>query len=230
MKKKLSYPIVLFIIFAIIWIWMAISPSYRFDWFLENLLVIPFVIFMVWSYEKFRFSNISYTCMFFFMVLHVIGAHYTYSEVPFGYWISGLFGATRNHFDRIVHLSYGLLFAYPVREIFLRIASTKGAWGYYLPVELTLAMSCIYELIEWGAASIVNPEAGMSFLGTQGDEWDAQKDMALAGLGSVIAMTVTALINSMYKKDFFKEIVDSFKVKRKTPLGEREIKRMKKRK
>jgi putative membrane protein len=223
---KLKYPVVLFWLFACIWAVLAVNPSYRFDWMLENLLVLPFVIFIVWSYKKFRFSNISYTCIFLFMILHTFGSHYTYSQVPFGYWLQELFNSTRNQYDRLVHFGFGLLLAYPVREIFLRIAATHGVWGYYLPIELTFAMSAIYEIIEWAVAVIVNPNAGNSFLGTQGDIWDAQKDMAMAGAGTLASMGITMLINSKIKNNFRHDIIKSLKVKRKMPLGEKAIKRM----
>jgi putative membrane protein len=165
-------------------------------------------------------SNLSYTLIFIFMVLHTIGSKYTYAEVPFGFFLQELFGFTRNHYDRIVHFSFGFLFAYPVREIFLRVASTKGVWGYYFPFELTAAFSALYELMEWVTAVVVSPEAGDAFLGSQGDIWDAQKDMALATGGAVLAMIVTAYYNWRYNIRFGKELAQSVTVKDSAPLGE----------
>ena len=120
-----------------------------------------------------------------------MGAHYTYSLVPYDAWVEALTGRTlssltgweRNHFDRLVHFSYGLLLAYPAREVFLRVADVRGFWGYYLPLDVVMATSMLYELIEWGAASVFGGDLGVAYLGTQGDPWDAQKDMALATAG-----------------------------------------------
>jgi putative membrane protein len=219
-NKHKYYPVFLLVTYAFIWILLAINPSYRHDWLLENILVLIFVPVLIWTYRKFRLSNISYTLIFLFMVLHSFGAHYTYAEVPLGFWLQSAFGLSRNHFDRIVHFSFGLLLAYPVREVFLRIASTKGVWGYWLPVELTLAFSAIFEVFEWLVVVSVNPEAGAAYLGTQGDEFDAIKDMALAGFGAFIAMMITLLVNWHYDKHFTKEMEKSLEIKANEPLGE----------
>ncbi len=103
------------------------------------------------------------------MSLHAVGGHYTYAEVPFGYWLKDAFHLGRNHFDRIVHFSFGLLMAYPIREVFLRVASSRGFWAYYLPLDVTLAFSAVYEIIEMIVAKIATPGAGDAYLGTQGD-------------------------------------------------------------
>ena len=137
-----------------------------------------------------------------------------------------LMGWDRNQYDRIVHLAYGLLLAYPIRELFLRVAQVKGFWGYFLPVVLTMAASMFYELVEWGAAEIFGSELGLAFVGAQGDVWDAQKDMWLATLGALIAMIVTATINVRLQKDFAREWSESLRVKQNMPLGEDEIVRL----
>jgi putative membrane protein len=161
------------------------------------------------------------------MILHVIGSHYTYAEVPFGYTLQEWFNSSRNMYDRLVHFSFGLLLAYPIRELFLRVAKVKGFWGYYLPLDVTLAFSATYELIEWGTAAIVDPSAGLAFLGSQGDIWDAQKDMLMAGIGAIIAMLVTAAINWVYNPKFKKDMIQSFSIKKRdTPLGEIKLKQM----
>ena len=161
------------------------------------------------------------------MILHVIGSHYTYAEVPFGYVLQQWFNASRNMYDRVVHFSFGLLLAYPVREVFIRLTKTKGAWGFYLPIELTFALSAIYEVIEWLTALNVNPSAGLAFLGAQGDIWDAQKDMLLAGIGATITMLIVFVVNSYYNKKFWKELRDSLKIPKKDhELGEVELEKM----
>ncbi len=125
------------------------------------------------------------------MSLHAIGAHYTYAEVPLGFWIQDLWNLDRNHFDRIAHFAFGLLLVYPVREIYLRRIQVRGFWAYYLPVSGILSMSGLFELLEMLIVLIVDPELGAAYLGMQGDQWDAQKDMAVALFGGILTMAVT---------------------------------------
>jgi putative membrane protein len=168
-------------------------------------------------------------------MLHELGAHYTYAEVPYDAWFEKLtgrglndwFGFHRNHFDRLVHFSYGLLFAYPMREIFVRIANARGFWGYFLPLEMVMSTSMLYELIEWGAASTVGKDLGQAYLGTQGDEWDSQKDMLLATMGAVVALVVAASIHRAYNRDFQREWAESLSVSKKEPLGEQALAKLK---
>jgi putative membrane protein len=194
----------------------AIEPWHPDDFVLEHLLTVAFVVFLCWNHRRFRLSNLSYTAIFLFLCLHVVGAHYTYSEVPYDAWfrhvggwfgihdasLRSLLGFERNHYDRLVHFAFGLLMAYPVREVFVRIVHVRGFWGYYLPLDVMMSFSLLYELVEWGVAVVVGGDVGQSYLGTQGDEWDAQKDMALASLGGLIAMSATALFNWHYRGDF----------------------------
>jgi putative membrane protein len=126
--------------FVAVWTWAAIKPAFREDWLLENYLVFLFFPLLLLVGRYFELSNISYTLIALFGTLHVIGSHYTYSLVPFGYTLQHWFGAERNMYDRLVHLSFGLLLAYPVREAFVRIAKVRGLWGYYLPLDVTLAL------------------------------------------------------------------------------------------
>ncbi|EHK66095.1 DUF2238 domain-containing protein [Achromobacter arsenitoxydans] len=206
-------------VFAVIWIALAINPHDRADWALENALVLAFGGALFFTRRWFVFSRVSYTLIFLYLCLHAIGAHYTYSLVPYDDWwraltgrsLNSLLGWERNNFDRVVHFSYGLLLAYPIREIFLRVAEVRGFWAYFLPMDVTLSTSALYELMEWGAAEFFGGELGAAYLGTQGDIWDAQKDMALAGLGAVIAMAVTALVNRKARRDLARDWADSLK-------------------
>lgn len=216
------------VFFLVIWGALAISPNDRADWALENLLVVIFGIALFATYKRLTFSRVSYTLIFVFLCLHSVGAHYTYAEVPYDAWaraltgrsLNEMFGWTRNNFDRFVHFSYGLLLAYPIREIFLRVANVRGFWGYFLPLDLTASTSMVFELMEWAVVVLVATDLGKAYLGTQGDEWDAHKDMALASLGAMIAMGITAAINARQQRDFAQEWVDSLRVKHKRPLGE----------
>ncbi len=228
------YPLVLLAVLLVFAGALAVSPHDRSDWLLENALTLLGLGTLIATHRALPLSRISYTLIFLFLCLHSIGAHYTYSKVPYDAWFESLLGRSlssltgwqRNHFDRLVHLLYGLLLAYPVREVFLRVAAVRGFWGYYLPLDVTMATSMLYELIEWGAAEVLGGELGTAYLGTQGDVWDAQKDMALAMLGGVTAMLVTGLINWRYQRDFALDWAESLRVKRALPLGEDAFARM----
>ncbi|NOS72599.1 MAG: DUF2238 domain-containing protein [Verrucomicrobia bacterium] len=228
------YLLILAALFSVWWVAMAIHPWHRSDWLLENALVLAGVVLLAMFHRRLLFSRVSYTLIFLFMCLHQLGAHYTYSEVPYDAWFQHLTGRTfnrllgweRNNFDRVVHFCYGLLLAYPIREIFLRVVNVRGFWGYFLPLDLTMSTSMLYELVEWGAAAAFGGELGQAYLGTQGDVWDAHKDMALASLGALIAMSITAVINWRFQRDFAQEWVESLRVKHKAPLGEDELARM----
>ena len=187
------YVAILAALLGVLWAVLAIAPVSRHDWALENTLLVVFVVALAASWKRFPLSRVSYTLIFVFMCLHQVGAHYTYSEVPYDAWFQHLTGRTlnslvgweRNNFDRVVHFSYGLLLAYPVREIFLRVVNVRGFWGYFLPLDLTMSTSMLFELLEWATAVVFGGELGQAYLGTQGDEWDAHKDMALASLGAL---------------------------------------------
>jgi putative membrane protein len=183
--------------YAVLWTTLALSPYDRLDWLLENLLALAAVAVLLVSHRWFVFSIPSYILLTGFLTLHTIGAHYTYAEVPFGHWLQRMFDLTRNPFDRLVHFSYGLLLVYPFRELLVRQAGVRGFWSYYLPVSGVVAQSGFFELIEAVVAHIVNPELGSAYLGTQGDEWDAQKDMASALAGALITITGFGLWNKI---------------------------------
>jgi len=211
--------------FAVYWAAWAVRPKHVTNWIVENTLLVALVIFLIVTRKRFPLSNLSYTLIAVFLALHTIGAHYSYSEVPYNDWFKAIFGRPlhggRNMYDRLVHFSFGFLMAYPIREMFLRIARVRGFWGYYLPLDVTMSFSMLYELIEWAYAAIAGGDAGAAFLGTQGDEWDAQKDMAMATLGGLISMCVVALVNWKLDRNFGAEIADSLRViDGDRPLGE----------
>jgi putative membrane protein len=203
----------------------AIRPWNLQDFVLEHVLTAALAAFLWFTRRAFRLSNLSYSLIFAFMCLHVVGAHYTYSEVPYEDWIGTVagwvghpdfrlgetLGWQRNQFDRLVHFAFGLLLAYPVREIFVRVARVRGFWAYYLPLDVMISFSAAYELMEWGVALVFGGETADTYLGTQGDVWDAQKDMALAALGGLIAMTMTALVHWHYRRDFAAELAESLR-------------------
>jgi putative membrane protein len=221
MSRK-HYLLTLAALYAVWWVAMAIDPFDRSDWFLENILVFLAAALLLFTYKPFPLSRVSYTCIFVFLLFHTLGSHYTYAKVPYQEWLPFLEGG-RNHYDRLVHFLYGLLLAYPIREMFLRIGNVRGFWGYFLPLDLTMSTSMLYELIEWAVAEVVADDLGAAYLGTQGDIWDAHKDMALAATGALISMSVAAMINRSMQRDFAGEWAESIRVKRKKPLGEEAV-------
>lgn len=221
--REHRYPLACLVVLTIWWAVLAIEPKYRTSWLHENALVFVAVPLLVATHFRMRLSKVSYTLLTVFLCLHLIGAHYTYSEVPLFDRIRDAGGFERNHYDRVVHFSFGLLLAYPMRELFMRVASARGFWSYYLPLDLVMAASMFYELIEWIFAVTSDPAAGTAFLGSQGDPWDAQKDMALATLGALFTMVVTMVINLWTDPGFRGEFRDSLRVKRAEPLGEVEL-------
>ena len=174
-------------VFLVGWTALAIAPRYRDDWLLENLPVFVAVPLAVAGFRRFRFSNLAYVQATAFALLHAVGSHYTYSEVPFGDWMRQAFDLSRNHYDRLVHFSFGVLLLRPVCELAFRNGRPGRFAAAYLGVAGVAGWSLVYEVVEWAVASLADPAAGTAFLGTQGDVWDAQKDMALALAGALLA-------------------------------------------
>ena len=195
---------VLVIAFAMLWIALAIAPYDRDTWVLENALLVLGIVVLWKTYRALPLSTTSYSLLFMFFCLHAVGAHFTYSLVPYdealrslsGMSISEALDFSRNHYDRIVHFAYGFLLVLPFRELLVLSAKVRGFWSYFLPLDIVMSTSLLYELIEWGAAVVYGGNLGAAFLGTQGDEWDAHRDMALAGLGGLIAILAILAINS----------------------------------
>jgi putative membrane protein len=224
LTQRYGFRLVLLGIFVATWSWAAWKPLHPDDWLLENYLVFFGVAVLLATARIFQLSDISYGLLTLFMCLHVVGSHYTYSEVPFGYILQEWTGAERNMYDRLVHFAYGLLLAYPIREVLVRIARLRGFWAYFFPIDITFSFSSIYEIVEWKAAAMAAPELGLAFLGTQGDIWDAQKDMLLAGTGAIIAMFIVFLFNLWLNPDAWSEMRDSFRLRRDDhPLGEAKL-------
>jgi putative membrane protein len=179
--------------YALVFVWSAIAPKYPRDWWLEMLLAFAFLGALIATHRRFVFSNLSYALIAAFLAMHTYGAHYTYAESAFGDWLKEALALSRNHYDRIVHFCFGALLAYPLRELARRVLHLRGGWSYSVPWLSVLALSGGYEIVEGWTARLVSPELGAAYLGTQGDEWDAQKDMSLANTGSLISLALTAL-------------------------------------
>ena len=182
--------------YALLWAAAAVQPVSRDGWLLENVLPAAILGLLGGMYRRWHLSDVSYLCVALFLALHAVGAHYTYGAVPLGEWLRGpRAGAAgwggRNPYDRVVHFAFGLCWFYPTREALFYNVNRRGTATLF-SVAAVLGASAIYEVLEWGAALVVAPAAAARFVGTQGDPWDAQQDMALAWLGALVAAVLTA--------------------------------------
>jgi putative membrane protein len=201
-KIKSKYPILLFSFLIVFWIIMGINPVKPKMFIIESILLIILVLLLVLTYKKFKFKNFTYTILFIFAILQIIGGHYTYSNVPFD-WFTNFFNFERNHYDRVIHFLFGLIFSIAYRELYIKTTGDKGFWSYLIPIEMAFATGSIYEIIEWMYAIVAEPANAEAYLGLQGDVWDAHKDMFLAGIGSIISMSSIFLFKFFrkYKND-----------------------------
>jgi putative membrane protein len=184
--------VALFIWSVLFWIGMSFSPVDGQNWMLASVLPGILVVVLVATHRSFPLSHGSYALITLFLTLHMIGAHYTYAQVPFGQWVENALALPRNPFDRIVHFCFGLLLTYPLLEVFLRLANAGVALASYLSFMTPLGLSGLWEVLESWVARLVSPQLGDAYLGSQGDVWDAQKDMAAAVLGSLLCLLVVA--------------------------------------
>jgi len=183
--------------FLFIWIVSAIHPRMFVDWLLENMLVFGFVGVLAATYRILPLSQLSYLLICGYLCMHEWGAHSMYASVALGEWIKPIIHATRNDYDRIVHFAFGLLLAYPEREVLMRKANLRGFWNIWIPVVFSLGLGASYEIIEAIVAVLASPDAGDAFLGLQGDPWDTHKDMFMGFAGSVVSMGVTHAVVQM---------------------------------
>lgn len=181
---------ILLAIFAIALVWSLIRPHDYFTWILEVFPALIGVVLLLATHRRFPLTPLLYVLLLLHALILIVGGHYTYAQVPLGFWMERAFGFTRNHYDRIGHLAQGFIPAIAAREILLRLGVVRGRrWLFFLVVSICLAISATYELIEWTVA-ITTGSKGDAFLGTQGDIWDTQKDMAFAAIGAITALIV----------------------------------------
>ena len=192
----------------------GIHPDKVFDYFLENATAFTFLAVLALTYRLLPLSDLSYLLIFVYLSMHEWGAHYKYSDVPLGEWMKPWLHTNRNMYDRVAHFSFGLMMSYPLQEMFTRKAKVTGRWRYVLPVEAILSFSAIYEMLEAGAAMILSPERGEEFVGMQGDMWDSQEDMFMAGVGSMVAVLVLAIIRHRRAAKAAKQELDLVEVGR----------------
>jgi len=173
------------LLFGLEFLVLAWEPADRKTWLLENLIAAPFAVWLIVSWPRLALTRTSYLLLFGFLALHEIGSHYTYSLVP----LPDLPGLEmgRNHYDRAIHFVFGFVCVRPTAELLSRaVHRTKKGLVVALAVSVILSFSTCYELLEWAAAAVTDPEQGIAFVGAQGDIWDAQKDTGLAFLGALL--------------------------------------------
>lgn len=188
-KQTYRVPLMLLALYGLVFSVCAISPYDRTVWWAENIPVLVIVSLLVLVSRGFRFSNTSYALMSFFIVLHTIGGHYTFERVPFDV-VTEFFGFERNHYDRVAHFSVGF-YAYPIAEVLMIKRLAHSRWIIALfPVFAIATVAAVYEIFEWQYALNSDPAAGIAVLGSQGDIWDAQKDILADTLGAMLMMVL----------------------------------------
>lgn len=192
----------LLLVVTAVFIWSVIKPARYSTWAAEAIPAILGLIIIIATYNKFRLTTLSYIIIAILAIIMFVGGHYTYSKVPLFNWLKDVFDLNRNHYDRFGHLIKGL-FTIVIREILLRKTQlTKGPWLVTISISISLAIAALYEIIEWLAFKITKGgTAAKDFLGTQGDMWDAQWDMSLALVGSILALLILSTLHNRLLKD-----------------------------
>ncbi|EJG2227934.1 DUF2238 domain-containing protein [Vibrio parahaemolyticus] len=184
--KSTSTLLGLTIFYAIVFLFSALEPSSRAVWFAEIIPAIGILI-AIWAISiRYQFSNTAYLLMFIWLCLHTIGAKYTFAEVPFD-WFNNLIGSERNNFDRVAHFAIGL-YAYPIAEYLIRNKKFNPTFSCWFALFAIMSLAAGYEIIEWWYAELAGGDEGIAFLGSQGDIWDAQKDMLCDTMGAILSL------------------------------------------
>lgn len=184
--KNTSTLLGLTIFYAVVFLFSALEPSSRAVWFAEIVPAIGILI-AIWALSiRYQFSNTAYVLMFIWLCLHTIGAKYTFAEVPFD-WFNNLIGSERNNFDRVAHFSIGL-YAYPIAEYLINKKKISASFASWFALFAIMSLAAGYEIIEWWYAAIAGGDEGIAFLGSQGDIWDAQKDMLCDTMGAIVSL------------------------------------------
>jgi putative membrane protein len=190
MNRPSKYELALLVSLVLLLVWSGIRPHDRFTWILEVFPIFLGVPALILLYRTLRLTPLVYTLIWVHSLILMLGGHYTYAQVPLGFWMEDWFGFSRNHYDRIGHLAQGFIPAMLAREIFIRRSPLKGSrWLPFLVICFCLAFSAFYELIEFWTA-LATGSAATDFLGTQGDPWDTQWDMMLALIGSIVSLVL----------------------------------------
>lgn len=193
--RKDKWPLVFLVTVLTIALWSVISANDYFTWILETTPAFIAIAALLLSYKKFQFTNLLYSLIAMHCVVLLIGGHYTYAEVPLFNWLRDTLELSRNHYDRLGHFVQGFVPAMVARELLLRNSPLKtGKWLFFIIIFSCLGISASYELIEW-VVSVNTGDGADAFLGTQGDIWDTQKDMAMAMFGAITALITLGKIH-----------------------------------
>lgn len=192
MRPDDHLPLALLVVAAAATASSGVGPTDRATWLMEVAPTLVALPLLLGTYRRFRLTTLVYAALCAHACILALGGHYTYAEVPLGFWVRDAFGLARNHYDRLGHLAQGFVPALVARELLLRTSPLRaGRWLFTLVTLCCLGISACYELIEWWAALALGQGAD-AFLGTQGDPWDTQWDMFLAGVGAVLAQVTLA--------------------------------------
>ena len=192
----------LFIAFLLIFPWSLVGSLTTIDRVLHHIPTAAVLAILIGTGIRRPLSDLSYSLIFIFMLIHLVGSKYLYSNVPYDEWcdaVLGLrldetFGWQRNHFDRFVHLTFGLLMIHPGREIAERLMGVKSGWSYFVSLLIIIALGAFYEHLEWVVALVMSPETAENYNGQQGDAWDAHKDTMLAAMGGTLSAIIEAAV------------------------------------
>lgn len=187
------------LLYALVFLFSAISPASRAVWIAEIIPAVVILGSIWWISRYYRFSSTAYALMFVWLMLHTIGAKYTFAEVPFD-WFNQLIGSERNNFDRVAHFCIGL-YAYPIAEYLIAEQSLKTRFALSYALFAIMALAAGYEIIEWWYAVIAGGDEGIAFLGSQGDIWDAQKDMLMDTLGAISSLTLLTIQQRVFSSN-----------------------------
>ena len=177
----------------------GIAPASRTVWLTEMFWAWGLVAILLVTFRKFRFSRVAYACFFVWCILQIIGAHWTFEHVPMQ-WLTEPLGLARNPYDRIAHFMVGW-FAFPLAELYWRKGWARSeAASAFFAVMTTVAMAGVWEIVEWLYAAIDGGEAGAAFLGSQGDEWDAQKDILCDTFGAICSSVLFLMWQTITKR------------------------------
>lgn len=199
---RATFQLVTLLTFTAFFVFWLHDPPYELHAVIHVVPTWIAIAILLASTKFFPLTNTSFAFLVMFLTLHVVGTRYVYSFVPYDQWATHLLGDDmtnevqlgRNHYDRFVHFSFGVLIAPVAKEVHSRLLRVEPAWSYFTAVEFILASSMAFELAEWLGAVTLAPEFADSYLGQQGDAWDAHKDMALAAVGAVLSMIVMAIV------------------------------------
>jgi len=188
-------PLILLALWLLVLLWSGINPADRLTWALEVFPVVIAIPLLMFSWSRFPLTSLLYVLIFIHGLILMMGGHYTYAEVPLGFYVQDLFDLSRNHYDRLGHLLQGVTPAILAREVLIRRSPLEsGKWLFVIATSIALAFSAFYEMIEWWTALLYGGSAD-SFLATQGDVWDTQWDMFMALIGAIGAQLLLSRVH-----------------------------------